>query len=75
MTYHPMHGYLSEYAGTSYLFRQVPDWFTPVSEFTSSNLPVVVINTQAGEDIMDEPKITADMKIIYNGKGQVNNVS
>jgi hypothetical protein len=62
-------------AGTSYLFRQVPDWFTPVSEFTSSDLPVVVINTQAGEDIMDEPKITADMKIIYNGKGQVNNVS
>lgn len=61
--------------GTSYLYRQVPDWFTPLSEFKSSDLPVVVINTSPGEDIMNEPKITADMKIIENGNGHVNNVS
>lgn len=62
-------------AGKDNLYRQVPDWFTPVSEFTSSNLPVVVVNTLAGEEIMNEPKITADMKIIYNGKKQISNVS
>ncbi len=41
----------------------------------SSNLPIVVINTPAGEDIPDEPKITADMKIIFNGNGLINKVT
>lgn len=41
---------------------------------TSSNLPIVVINT-GGFTIPDEPKITADMGIIYNGFGVRNNVS
>jgi len=36
--------------------------------FTSSNLPIVVINTH-GQAIPDEPKITADMGVIYNGVG------
>jgi len=40
-------------------------------EFTSSNLPIVVIDTH-GLDIQDEPKITADMGIIYNGEGLRN---
>jgi CotH kinase protein len=35
----------------------------------SSNLPIVVINTKPGEKIVDAPKITADMKIIYHGNG------
>ena len=39
--------------------------------FTSSNLPIIVITTQ-GQEIPDEPKITADMKIIYNGAGVRN---
>jgi CotH kinase protein len=38
---------------------------------TSSNLPLVVINTN-GQTIMDEPKIVADMGIIYNGPGMRN---
>lgn len=42
--------------------------------FTSSNLPIVIINTN-GQTIPDEPKITADMGIIYNGPGQRNNIS
>ena len=42
--------------------------------FTSSNLPIVVINTH-GQTIPDEPKITADMGIIYNGEGVRNNVT
>ncbi len=42
--------------------------------FTSSNLPIVVINTH-GQDIPDEPKIEADMGIIYNGAGVRNNLA
>jgi len=42
--------------------------------FTSSNLPIVVINTN-GFSIPDEPKITADMGIIYNGVGVRNNLT
>ena len=39
--------------------------------FTSSNLPIVVINTN-GQMIPDDYKITADMGIIYNGEGVRN---
>ena len=59
---------------SSTFFRKVPDWFTPVTGFISSNLPIVVINTPQGAEIVDEPKITADMKIIYKGAGQINNI-
>lgn len=43
-------------------------------EFTSSNLPIVVIDTH-GREIVDEPKIMADMGIIDNGPGVRNNLS
>ncbi len=49
-------------------YRQVPDWFysfTP-SEFRSSNLPVVFIETRNGKQIKDEPKIFGTMKILSN---------
>ena len=42
--------------------------------FTSSNLPIVVINTN-GQAIPDDPKIMADMGIIWNGEGVRNNVT
>ena len=42
-----------------------------VLEFTSSNLPIIVINTN-GQTIIDEDKITADMGAIYNGEGTRN---
>jgi hypothetical protein len=42
--------------------------------FTSSNLPIVVINT-SGQTILDEPKITASMGIIDNGAGTRNNIT
>lgn len=45
------------------LWAQVPK--------TSSNLPVIVINTN-GVTIPDEPKIPATMGIIYNGEGKRN---
>ena len=41
------------------------------SVFTSSNLPIVVIDTR-GQTIVDDPKITADMGIIDNGEGVRN---
>jgi hypothetical protein len=40
-------------------------------EFTSSNLPIVVINTN-GQEIPNDYKITADMGIIFNGEGVRN---
>lgn len=42
--------------------------------FTSSNLPIVLIDTQ-GQTIVDEPKIPAHMGIINNGPGNRNNVN
>jgi CotH kinase protein/Secretion system C-terminal sorting domain len=41
---------------------------------TSSNLPIIVINTN-GQEIPDDPKITADMGIVYNGEGARNNIT
>ena len=46
----------------------------PLVNFTSSNLPIVIINTH-GQTIPDETRIIADMGIIYNGAGQRNNVT
>ena len=43
-------------------------------DFSSSNLPIVVINTD-GAEIVDEPKINVAMGIIDNGPGQRNNVT
>ena len=40
-------------------------------DFKSSNLPIIIINTN-GQAIPNEPKIIADMEIIYNGVGKVN---
>jgi len=48
-------------------------YFSQVT-FTSSNLPIIVINTH-GQTIPDDPKITADMGIIDNGPGQRNNLT
>ncbi len=42
--------------------------------FTSSNLPIVLINTFS-QTIVNDPKINANMKIIYNGPGMINNVT
>lgn len=61
--------------GTSVLFRPVPSWFAAPFDFSSSNLPVVVITTKPGETIKNEPKVTADMKIIFNEGLNRNNVS
>jgi len=52
----------------------LPELLIPsLSGQLSSNLPIVVITTQGGVDIPDEPKIIADMKIISNGNSIRNN--
>ncbi len=54
----------------SYFYRPVPAWFNnPFQE--TSHLPLVVIDTR-GQSIVNEPKITAMLKIINNGPGQLN---
>ena len=42
--------------------------------FTSSDLPIVIINTN-GQDIPDEPKIAATMQIVDNGPGNRNEIT
>ncbi|RPI75115.1 MAG: T9SS C-terminal target domain-containing protein [Ignavibacteriales bacterium] len=42
--------------------------------FTSSNLPIFVIDTH-GQVIVNEPKIEVDLGIIYNGEGVRNNIT
>jgi hypothetical protein len=41
---------------------------------TSSNLPIFVINTY-GTTIPDEPKITANLHVIFNGPGKINKLA
>jgi CotH kinase protein/Secretion system C-terminal sorting domain len=60
---------------TCLLFICIPVWmFSNAQSFTSSNLPIISINTN-GQTISDEPKITADMGIIYNGSNIRNNIT
>ncbi|MDO8928047.1 MAG: CotH kinase family protein, partial [Bacteroidota bacterium] len=47
---------------------------TIAQTFTSSNLPLVVINTN-GQTIKDDPKVIVDMGIIWNGSGKRNALS
>ena len=42
---------------------------------TDSNLPIVIINTDGGVNIPDEPKVLADMKIIWHQDGSRNYVN
>jgi hypothetical protein len=51
-----------------------PSWFLAPVDFTDSNLPIVVINTN-NQTIPNEPQIMADMGIIYNGVGIRNNMT
>ena len=52
-------------------------WTIPATaqtvSFSSSNLPIVILDTE-GQDIPDEPKITARMQIIDNGPNTRNSV-
>jgi hypothetical protein len=59
---------------TSTNYLPTPSWFQPPLIFTTSNLPIVVINTN-GQIIVDDPRIVCDMGIIDNGFGVMNSIS
>lgn len=43
-------------------------------DFTSSHLPIVVIDTE-DQEIPDEPKVNVHLGLIYNGEGQTNHIN
>ncbi len=55
--------------GNTY-FNPTPSWFTEPASFSAS-LPIMVINTNGGT-IQNDPRIVADMGLIYNGPGETN---
>jgi hypothetical protein len=62
--------YSSYFAQINYHYNSIPVGSSGM-QFTSSNLPIFVIDTQ-GQEIVNENKITADMAVIYNGDGVRN---
>ncbi|MDJ1500362.1 CotH kinase family protein [Xanthocytophaga agilis] len=57
----------------SFLFAFIP--FVIYSQnFTTSNLPIIIIDTH-GQTIVDDPKIIADMGMIDNGPGTINKIT
>ena len=56
-------------------FRPVPSWFKAATDFNSTILPIVIINTDGGTEIPDSPRILASMKIISRGNGVRNQVT
>jgi hypothetical protein len=59
---------------TTISYQEVPDWFVSPSDYYSSLLPIISIHT-FGNEIVDEPKIRAEMGIINNGSGKLNHFS
>ena len=65
---------------TSTNYQTPPSWFVvpdiPTEvDFESSNLPIVLIETAQGQEIPNDPKIDATMKIIYRDNGQRNSLA
>jgi len=56
-------------------FRANPVWFVAPFDFSSSNLPILMINTDGSADIPDSPRVPGNMKIIYRGDGSRNYLS
>ena len=53
----------------------IPSILSAQVDFTVSNLPIILIDTD-GEEIVDDPKITANMKVIWGeGMNHVNDTS
>ena len=50
-------------------------WTVMAQSFTDSNLPIVVIETDGGVNIPDEPKVLGTMKIIWHQDGSRNYMS
>lgn len=52
-------------------YELTPNWFVPPFDFVSSNLPLLVLNTN-GQTIVNDPRITAHLGIIDNGATERN---
>lgn len=59
-------------ANETVIYGSPPDWFA--NSLFSSSLPIIKITTPPGQEIMDEPRITAQMGVIFNGEGNSNSV-
>jgi hypothetical protein len=59
---------------SDHYFRSVPYWLSSTLALTSSNLPIIIINTDGGVPIPDDPRTHAEMKVIYRGEGLRNYV-
>jgi hypothetical protein len=57
-------------AGTCELFTLPPEPKFEWNPATESSLPIVIVNT-SGNEIVDEPKVLASMKIINNGTNTI----
>lgn len=55
----------------SFTYGTIPSWFETPFSFSSSNLPIIVINTN-NQEIEDDPRIVAQMGIIANGNEERN---
>lgn len=58
-----------------FVFCILSNVLTAQVQFTDSNLPIVIITTNNGQTIPDQPRIRASMKIIYRGQGVRNFVA
>ena len=63
---------LLKIASNQTVYSNPPNWFVAPFEFTESNLPIVIIDTESA--IVDEPKTPGKMRIIRN-KGAMNYIS
>jgi len=59
---------------SSFTYKTLPLWFEALQDLMSSDLPLVVINTN-GQPIFDDPKVFASFGIVYNGPGLENHLS
>ena len=55
------------------VYGDTPAWFWEPITVTNSDLPLMIINSN-GQKIVDDPRIVADMGLIYNGVGETNSV-
>ena len=56
------------------LYVSVATQLTSQVNFTSSDLPIIIVNTNNGSPIFDDPKVEATIGIIYNGEGERNSI-
>jgi hypothetical protein len=56
------------------LFVVVFSSYAACAQLTTSKLPIFIINTK-GQTIVDEPKILAELKVVYNGEGKDNKLT